>query len=305
MSAELVAIAGDPSSLDRVADPGAYIVAVCDHARAWLADLIVHGDIEQLVEAKSTAAVIEKLAAAKKCGRDAELSAAEIVRRAERGIGLAIRKGQEEGRIARLGQNKNYRANGLDVANDDIQTVAGATGMARTDLSAAIYPVTDGVSDERFEEALAEAKAEQNLSRANVVRKVKGETKPTASGRDKSHAAVVERENAVRRMAAEGHTSAQIAAVLGLSYEGVRGIANRIGVVIPADVVVGGRRKKHDPNRIVTTIVHDLEGARIAIGLIDFTDLDRGEIQTWINSLAESIKAIQALKTALAKELNP
>jgi hypothetical protein len=38
--------------------------------------------------------------------------------------------------------------------------------------------VMGSVSDEQFDAALAEAKAEGNLSRANVVRKVKGETKP-------------------------------------------------------------------------------------------------------------------------------
>jgi len=33
-----------------------------------------------------------------------------------------------------------------------------------------IYGLTDGVSDERFDEALTEAKDEGNLSRANVIR---------------------------------------------------------------------------------------------------------------------------------------
>jgi hypothetical protein len=35
------------------------------------------------------------------------------------------------------------------------------------------YSMTDGVSDSDFEDALAEAKEEDNLSRANVVRKIK------------------------------------------------------------------------------------------------------------------------------------
>ncbi|WP_055751031.1 hypothetical protein [Frankia sp. AvcI1] len=39
----------------------------------------------------------------KQLGKDAELSAAEIVRRAERGIGIAIRRGQEAGAIAKRG----------------------------------------------------------------------------------------------------------------------------------------------------------------------------------------------------------
>src|SRR5262249_9592156 len=36
-----------------------------------------------------------------------------------------------------------------------------------------IYHMTDGVSEEDFEQALAEAKTEQDLSRANLVRKIR------------------------------------------------------------------------------------------------------------------------------------
>lgn len=35
-----------------------------------------------------------------------------------------------------------------------------------------IYAVTDNVTDEQFDEAIEEAKAEENLRRANVIRKV-------------------------------------------------------------------------------------------------------------------------------------
>ena len=102
---------------------------------------------------------------------DAELSAAEIVRRAERCIGLAIRKGQEEGRIAQRG---------------DIGARGGKVGSRRgghlgrtseifgsRDEGTDTYAMTDGVTDAQFESAISEAKAEGNLSRANVVRKVR------------------------------------------------------------------------------------------------------------------------------------
>jgi len=41
--------------------------------------------------------------------------------------------------------------------------------------------MTDGVSDEEFERALAEAKAEGNLSRANVIRKIRQHRTPAAA----------------------------------------------------------------------------------------------------------------------------
>ena len=58
-----------------------------------------HGDIDQIAELKSQAEAIRVYTMSKQLGKDAELSATEIVRRAERGIGLAIRRGQEDGLI--------------------------------------------------------------------------------------------------------------------------------------------------------------------------------------------------------------
>lgn len=49
--------------------------------------------------------------------------------------------------------------------------------MARDELSRGPYAMSDGVTDDEFEEALDQAKAEGNLSRANVVRRVKGEAR--------------------------------------------------------------------------------------------------------------------------------
>ncbi|MBE5512524.1 hypothetical protein [Mycobacteroides abscessus] len=42
-----------------------------------------------------------------------------------------------------------------------------------TNTHGGIYDLADGVSDEQFEEAITEARAEGNLSRANVARKCK------------------------------------------------------------------------------------------------------------------------------------
>ena len=46
----------------------------------------------------------------KQLGRDVELNAQEIVRRAERGLGLAIRKGQVDGTLQKPGQNIRFAA---------------------------------------------------------------------------------------------------------------------------------------------------------------------------------------------------
>jgi hypothetical protein len=77
--------------------------------------------------------------------------------RAEQGLAGAVRKGQGTGQF--LGPVH--------------------PGPARTRTE--IYAMTDGVSDEEFEQALAEAKAEGNLSRVNVLRKLRQRHTPAAA----------------------------------------------------------------------------------------------------------------------------
>lgn len=87
------------------------------------------------------------------------------MRRAERCIGVAVRRGQEAGTIRRRGET----GKGRPAIDGREATIYTGRGDERSDT----YAVTDNVSDEQYEGALAEAKAEENLSRANVVRKVR------------------------------------------------------------------------------------------------------------------------------------
>ncbi len=104
--------------------------------------------------------------ASKQLGKDAELSAAEIVRRAERGIGIAIRRGQEAGEIRKIGHRRD--------GSEDTRLPPDhyfSHPKERTD----IYAITDGIGEEEFDAAIETARSEGNLTRANVLRKVKGE----------------------------------------------------------------------------------------------------------------------------------
>jgi hypothetical protein len=161
-----------------MADPAHYVELACERAKAWLADALEHGDIDQIVELKSQAEAIRIYTTQKKLGKDAELAAAEVVRRAERGLGLAIRRGQEDGTVETREQAlaRAGRANGPNADRDSDATVI-RPGQFFTDpmVRSETYKMTDGISDEQFEEALSEAKAEGNLSRANLVRKVRGQ----------------------------------------------------------------------------------------------------------------------------------
>jgi hypothetical protein len=126
-------------------------------------------------------------------GEEAQLAATEIIRRAERCMALAVRKGQKDGRLPKPGQR---------AVNSGRSSVEEAAGTSRKELSLG-YPLADDVSDAQFDAAIEQAKAERNLSRANVVRKVKGKEKP-------------DRWAALADLAAEGHPAAAAARAGGL-----------------------------------------------------------------------------------------
>src|SRR5439155_1151326 len=164
----------EPHVIERCIDRAEFVVQACQRAKAWLREALEHGEIDPIAEIKSQAEAVRVYTAQKQLGKDAQLAAAEIVRRAERGIGVAIRRGQHDGEIRRRG-DRGGRAAG----NGDGNTISrpgpadyATTGELRGN-GAGIYHMTDGVSDEDFEQALADAKTEQDLSRANVVRKIR------------------------------------------------------------------------------------------------------------------------------------
>jgi hypothetical protein len=164
-----LAVISQPGALDEYADAGAFIIHSCERAKDWLTQCIAHGEIDDIVELKSQAEAIRVYTTTKQLGRDAELAAAEIVRRAERGIGVCIRKGQEAGEIAVQGLNIATAQRQHRVVKTVFDYVTAAEWRGN---EAGLVHLTDGVTDEQFDKAITEAKAEGNLSRANVVRKV-------------------------------------------------------------------------------------------------------------------------------------
>lgn len=149
-------------------------------------------DLPGIVTAKAKAATIEKIVAQLRLGKDMRRNAAEFCRRAERGLGVAIREGQERGEIetwkearVRAGRAR-HSANESDQVAEKPRPTDFAEGHEFSGVrgQGGIYAMTDGVSDEQFEEAIAEAKSEGNLSRANVARKCKAKSKPAIEADD-------------------------------------------------------------------------------------------------------------------------
>ena len=77
-------------------------------------------------------------------------------------VGELVRQGQEDGTVAR---------SHVGVVDDNTRTVTEAAGVTHRSQVTALYPMAD-VHPADFDAAIEDAKAEGNLSRANVVRKV-------------------------------------------------------------------------------------------------------------------------------------
>jgi hypothetical protein len=307
-----LALAVDPVAMERVADPGGFVVRVCEQAKALLEEALGRGQIEQIAEVKSQAEAVRVYTVQRQLGRDAQLAAAEIVRRAERGIGVAIRRGQAAGQIRRRGDHGGARMAG-NGAGKTISKPGPSDFASPVELrgnGAGIYHLTDGVSDEDFEEAVAAAKAEQDLSRANIVRKIRQRRSPAPPGpggqvpaADSTSAVAGQlSRDLIARHAAAGMSSRQIAGLLGIDAHQVRDITREHGMDIPADAVVG-RTRRPDANRIVRQTTHALEGLAMSVALADPADLDPEQAAEWAASLGRSIRVLTRFLAQMRKAI--
>lgn len=171
--AEVAAVESEAGALE--ADPVAYMAVVLHRAKGWLAEAT---SIDEVRHAKAVAVGYEAVIREKELAFDAQLSATELVRRCERRIGQLARQGQEQGQIARRGDIGGHPSPGLQRGGDLVR-VTEFVGVDHPSALTPLYAMAD-VPPEHFEEAIADARSEGNLSRANVVRKVKGDLKPEA-----------------------------------------------------------------------------------------------------------------------------
>jgi predicted ribosome quality control (RQC) complex YloA/Tae2 family protein len=126
-----------------------------------------------------TAVGYEHVIREKEMAFDAQLSATEIVRRCERRVGQLVREGQEEGTIRKRGDDCRTDLGNRGELGRSKDNFANTKEYFESMAQAA-------VSDQQFDAAVSEARSEGNLSRANVVRKVKGEA-PKPAERSEWH----------------------------------------------------------------------------------------------------------------------
>ena len=97
----------------------------------------------------------------------------------------------------RPGDNGHTASNVVDnhIARiDELLTASERHSRIETG-NASVYDISDGVSEEEFEQAIEDARSEGNLSRANVVRKIRQQASPQT--RD-------QRAEEIERLAREG-----------------------------------------------------------------------------------------------------
>jgi hypothetical protein len=265
------------------------VTSYLQQAKDWLSRAVDETGPEQIAAAKAEIATAAEATKQLGLSKEIRLDAVEMVRRAEYALAKAIRKGQEEGTVMTPGgmENRSNRtAYGLKSPSDFASDVE--LYDRPTQRKAGILSIADAATQEQFDAALEEAKAEGNLSRANVARKVKGDE----AGVGLKKLPAERRAEQIAELAARGYTSLQISSEIGLSAVRVRAIARDHDVAIRADEVRGPRARRIDYDRMLDNVTESLEVAAIALRDIEPDQLDKEEAAERLDSLTTSIKAL-------------
>ena len=262
-----------------------------EQARDRLADALERTGPEAVANIKAEVATAAE--ATKQLGLSKEIrdDATEMVRRAEYALGKAIRKGQEEGTVAtRATATRELRAR---ERGDITSQVPRATDIepdfySNSRKGSAISQLSEGATEEEFEEALGDARGEGNLSRANIIRKIKG----VQSGETRQ-----QRADLIQKLAREGYSSRQMPSKVGITEQAIKDICRDFEIDVPADRVIGKSRRVNS-NRVLSGVTESLSAAAYSLQQIEPLDLDQEQAQEWVDSLTESLSAIR-------KALNP
>lgn len=135
-------------------------------------------DVTAVDALRADAATVETLTRQRDLGHEAELAAAEIVRRCERKLGELYVLAQSEGRAARRGENVTGVRGKRDEVGDYIlpkQAFFGKSDGGRSGLAQGAVRMAS-VNDDDFEDALTKAREAGTMARAAVLRAIDGDT---------------------------------------------------------------------------------------------------------------------------------
>lgn len=139
-------------------------------ARSWLAHAVESTGPETIANFKAQMATMAEATKQLGLSKDIQNDAVEMVRRAERGVGQAIRRGQAEGTVRSQGEGSKDNLSGPRTKLPSPYDFATKHELHGSGGVPGIYDLAD-IPEEEFEDALAAAKAEGAPSRSNVARK--------------------------------------------------------------------------------------------------------------------------------------
>lgn len=270
----------------------ASVITLLERAAQWLAEAVHRGEPGEVAAVKAQLATAAEATKQLGLSKDIQLDAQEMVRRAEYALGKAIRRGQAEGTVEtemeakrRAGLERQHGVGYADLTKPRSRDFATHSELSNS--QGGIYDLADNADPETFDAALEAAKAEGNLSRANVIRKVKGQ--PNFS---KSAVTRDMRAEMIRNLAEQGYASRQMPEQVGVTENTIREIARDFDIEIPADRVLRGSRRL-DHTQMVENHVTALENSVEALKYIDFAEVDFSEADDWVASLNQSISKLR------------
>lgn len=157
------------------------VTSYLQQARDWLATAVESTGPEQIARAKAEIATAAE--ATKQLGLSKEIreDATEMVRRAEWALRKATQRGQEDGSVAAHGSAliPGARTRGHADTSSSEHALPSPKSFFNTQAEYEDAVAMGKASPQEFEGALSAARADGDLSRANVVRKIRGEDPAT------------------------------------------------------------------------------------------------------------------------------
>lgn len=273
----------DPASRE------AAVTAYLSQARDQLALAVQATGPEAVAAIKAEIATAAEATKQLGLSKEIQADAQEMVRRANYAVARAVRRGQAEGTVRREHETAYRPIRESDDPPDQgmVDKASPMDYFASKNEATESYALADDVTEAEFEAALSDARAEGNLSRANVVRKIKGVKSEGLSP--------VEKLVKIRELAPSGMTSGQIGKEIGVGEEYVRRVARDNQIDIPADRIMSGSRRGIDHTRIVRETVAALEGLVTGLQLLDPSEVDQADATYWATSLSDSLRALNRL----------
>jgi hypothetical protein len=271
-----------------------------DHLVAWIAEQIESAtalaELNQLIR---SADVARRAALARRLGRGAVLAAQEVARRAERALHISVEAARQRGDLIRRGHNRNAHGSFDEQATAGKQL--GDYGIQPTTMasSARVYVQNDHVfSNAEFDAAISRCITMGTLSRDHL----EGALADIVATREGS-----DRVTRMKALAAEGYTSAQMAAELGIGVDHTRRQLKANGIVVPGDQVTMKRRKTVSPEQIIGRVVELVEGAASSLEMLDPADyqvLDDEDRANYARSMAASLRTLRSMHKELTTSVN-